>query len=160
RPAARRDPALRVAADLPVGDEHADDADRDERPDPEQPEAPVGGVATAEARERQRAEDPAGEPAEVPADRDVPPREGEDEVDDDDRERAAAEDVVALPLEHEAGAEDSEDRPGRAERDLRRVQQKGPGRAGEPRDDVEQQVAPPAERRLDRAAPPPEREHV
>ena len=50
------------------------------------------------------------------ADRDVPaPREREDEIRDDDPQRAAAEDVVPLPFENEPGAEDPEDRTGGAD---------------------------------------------
>ena len=67
-------------------------------------------MPAAEAREAERTDGAADQPADVTADRDVRNRKRQHEVDDDDPERAAAEDVVTLPLEHEPCAEDAEDR--------------------------------------------------
>src|SRR5436309_2848067 len=58
-------------------------------------------MAPPETREAERRGGAAHEPAYVAADRDVVHREGEREVEDDDRERAAAEDVVALPRDEQ-----------------------------------------------------------
>ena len=51
------------------------------------------------------------------ADRDARDGEGEGEVDDEQRDRAAAEHVGLLALEHDRGAEDPEDRARRADGD-------------------------------------------
>src|SRR5207302_4543649 len=74
--------------------------------------------------------DLADQSADVSALGDARDREGEDEVDDDDPERAAAEDVVALPLEHEAGAEDPENRSGRADGRDERSEERRVGKGG------------------------------
>src|SRR5919201_6648679 len=64
-----------VAADLEVRDEDAGGTDQDEAGDPEQADAAVDRVPAAEPRERERAEDPSGETAEMAADGDVPDAE-------------------------------------------------------------------------------------
>src|ERR671924_268318 len=148
-----------VAADLEVRDEDAGGADQDEAGDAEQADAAVDRVSAAEARERERPEDASGEAAEVPADGDVPDAEREDEVDHDQRQ-GAAEDRRALPLEDERGAEDPEDRAGGADSGDVRAEEQRAGRAREAGDEVQEQVAPAAERLLERGAEPPEGEHV
>ena len=87
-------------------------------------------------------------------------RERDDQVDDEKRERAAAEHVVPLPLEDQRGAEDPEDRSGSADRDRIRVEQERAGGAGETRDQVERQEATAAESFLDGGADDPEHDHV
>ena len=84
---------------------------------------------------------PPASAAEVAADRDARHSEREGEVDDQQRQRAAAEHVGALALEHDRGAEDAEDRAGRADGDGGRAQRSAPRRAGEAGDEVEQEVA-------------------
>ena len=75
-------------------------------------------------------------------------------------ERAAAEDVHVLTLEHESGAENPEDRARGADGEALRREEERAGRSGQARDDVEQQIAAAAEHLLDGGAEPPEREHV
>ena len=64
--------------------------------------------------------------------------------------------LLPLALEHERGAEDAEDRARGADGDRVRAQEQRPGRAGEPRDEVEREEAPAADRLLDRRADDPE----
>src|SRR6187399_93396 len=98
-----------VAANLEVGDEDAEDGDADEARDGQDVDPPIDRMPAAEAREGEHAERAADEPSDVAAERDVVQREAEREVQDDDDERGAAEDVDAMPLEYEAGSEDPED---------------------------------------------------
>ena len=90
-------------------------ADREHAGDSPEPDSTVGGVAAAEPREDERAEDPADQAAHVAADRDAGDREAEDQVDQDQAERRAAEHVVPLPLEDQCRAEQAEERPGGAD---------------------------------------------
>ena len=71
-------------------------------------------------REREDAERAAGGAAEMAADRDARHGEGEREVDDQQGQRAAAEHVGSLALEHDRGAEDPVNRAGRADGDAGR----------------------------------------
>src|SRR6186997_433468 len=104
-------PESGVAADFPVRDGDAEDADRQDARDRERVGAAVDHAAPAEVREHEHHRGTPGEPAQVAADRDARHGEGEREVDDDEGERAAAEDVVPLTFEYERGAQDAEDRP-------------------------------------------------
>src|SRR6476646_3872405 len=104
------DASGRVAADLEVRDSDAGEADPEHAGDPPQPDPAVGGMAAAELREDQRAEDPADQAADVAADRDAGDREAEDQVDQDQPHRRAAEHVVALPLEDQRRTEEPEQR--------------------------------------------------
>ena len=79
---------------------------------------------------------------------------------DDQRERLAAEWRRCLPLEHEHGAEDAEDRAGGADGGRGRALQQGTRRACEPGDEVEPDVAPAAEVLLDGRPDQVERVHV
>src|SRR5947208_14791985 len=103
--------SLREPADLPVCDRDARSRDEYEPGCAGEPEAAVGCVAAAPTRERERGEQASDEPADVPADRDVRDREGEREVDHDQRQRVPAETAGRLPFENEHRAEDSEDGP-------------------------------------------------
>jgi hypothetical protein len=96
----------------------------------------------------------------VSADRDSGHREREHQVEHDDAECTAAEDVRALSLEHDGSAQDAEDRAGGSDRDARRCEEQGSGRAGEARDEVEQEVAAASDCQLNGRAEPPESEHV
>src|SRR5439155_8728748 len=64
-------PISREAADLPVRDQHAADRDQYQAGHSQDPYTSVRGVAAAEAREGERREDAADEPAEVASVRDV-----------------------------------------------------------------------------------------
>ena len=67
--------------------------------------------------------------------------------DDEQRDRAAAEDVRLLALEHDRGAEDPEDRTGRADGEPSAgSKSSAPAEPGEARDEVEQEVPHRAER--------------
>src|SRR4051794_31308778 len=94
-------------------------------------------MAAAQAREDERAEDSADQTADMPADRDAGDGKAEHQVDHDQGQRGAAEDVVALSLEDQRGPEQAEERPGGADgRYVRRYHERA-GRAGEGRDDVQ-----------------------
>ena len=98
-----------VAADLEVGDEDAADGDGDEADRCDDVEAPVDGVAPAEARENaRRTRAPPMRPPTWPPIEMLFEREAERQVEDDDDERGAAEDVDVAALEDEARAEDAE----------------------------------------------------
>ena len=117
-------------------------------------------MAAGEVHEREDRERPGGQPAEVAAERDVREEERESEVEHDHAERRAAEDRDPAPLEDEAGAEDPEDRAARADGEhLGRKQERARG-AAEQREEVDDREADPAEQRLERAAKPPEHQHV
>ena len=130
----------------------------------DQPDLAIGRVAAAPVREGERDEDPADQPTDVRADRDVAARavvgEVQDEVDHDQRRSLSAEVAGVLPLENEHRAEDPEDRAGRADRRRERRLHERARRACEPRDEVEKQEACRAEIVLDGPADHPEREHV
>jgi hypothetical protein len=97
----------------------------------------------------------------VPPDRDARDEEGEREVEDDDRDRSASEDHDLPAFEHDAGAQDSEHRAGRADCELVGLGgEQGPGRPAEDRHEVEAEVTRAPEKRLERRAEPPEHEHV
>src|SRR5439155_24224106 len=108
---------LGVALGLPVRHRDRHDPDGDDATDPKQAGASVGGVPAAEAGERKRRCGAAYQPADVATNRDVAaPGEGEHEIGDDHAERTPAEDVVALLVQHEARAENPEDRARGADR--------------------------------------------
>jgi hypothetical protein len=117
-------------------------------------------MSPAEVRQRERAQHATDQPADVAADRDTRHGDREDDVDDDDRQRASPEDVHALPLEYERGSEDPEDRARGADRRGIRRREQRPGRSSKARDDVDEQEARTAQEHLDRCAEPPQREHV
>jgi hypothetical protein len=96
----------------------------------------------------------------VAADRDPGHGEREREVDDEQRDRAAAEHVGLLALEHDGGAEDPEDRAGGPDGDRVGARDQRSGGAGDPRDDVEQDVPERPEPVLEGPADPPDGEHV
>src|SRR5687768_12648406 len=82
-----------VTANLPVRDGHAEDADRHDAHDRDEVVPAVDRAPLAEPGEREDRECAAGEAAEMPPDRDAGDGEREGEVDDDQRERTAAEHV-------------------------------------------------------------------
>src|SRR5437764_493019 len=149
-----------VAADFGIGPGDAEEADAEDAGDPPEPDPAVGRVPATEVREDQRAEDPADQAADVPADRDPRDREAEDQVDQDEAERRAAEHVAALPLHDDGDAEDPEQRTGGADRWRKRREDERAGRARESRDQVNEQEAAAADRVLDRRADEPEEVHV
>ena len=117
-------------------------------------------MATSPAREDEHGQRPADEAADVAADRDVVEREAKSEVDQHDEQRGTAEDVDAVALEHEARAENPEDRSGRADRRACRRHEERSSRAGEDGEEVHGEKAAAAEQVLERPPEPPEHEHV
>ena len=82
------------------------------------------------------------------------------EVQDDEPERLAAEDVDLPPLEHQRRAHDSPDCPRSAHGERVRRPEERAGGACEPRDEVEERVPAVAQVLLERRADEPEHEHV
>src|SRR5919206_1229862 len=117
-------------------------------------------MASSEPRKGEHAEAPADQAADVPADGDVREDEAERGVDHDQPERAAAEDVVPLPLKDERTAENPEDRArGSDSRGGRRDDERAGG-SGEAGDEVEEEEARAAEGLLDRRPDQVEEVHV
>src|SRR5207248_10788710 len=139
-----------VAADLPVRDGDAQGSDGEEPEHADRREARVARMRAPEPRERERAEDPAHEAADVPAPRDAAEREAEDQVDDDQPERLPAHDLSRSEvLEHEQSTEEPEDRARRAHRVGERRLEERPRRTGQQGHEVEEQVAGAAEHLLE-----------
>src|SRR3954452_19151310 len=92
-----RPAVLSQPAHLPVRDRNARGADEYETGDARDSEPAVRRMAAAPAAKRERAEDPADQAADVTADRDVAAarvvREADREVDHDERDRVAAEEL-------------------------------------------------------------------
>src|SRR4051794_32248797 len=143
-------------AHLPVGDRNARGPDEHEADDARDSEPAEGSTSAAPAAECECAEDAADQPADVPADRDVPAArvvgEPDREVDHDDCDRVSAEELSGRrPFDYGHRAEDAEDRTRRPDRDtLVRVERSG--RSREPAHDVQAEEARPAEVLLDRRA--------
>ena len=114
----RRLGRLGVALHLPVRDGDAEDADREQAGDRDDVEAAVRprcrlpNCDSARIASAPPASPPRWPPIEMPGH-----GEREGEVDDEQRDRAAAEHVGLLALEHDRGAEDPEDRAGCADGD-------------------------------------------
>src|SRR3954453_5285409 len=151
-------------AHLPVGNRNARGSDEHEAGDAGDPELPVRSVALPPATERERAENAADQPADVTADRDVSAArvvcEADREVDHDERDRVAAEELSRRrPFDHGHRAEDAEDRAGRANGDaLVRIER--PGRPCQATHDEQGEEPCAAEILLDGSAEPPECKHV
>src|SRR5204862_8294538 len=128
-------------ADLQVRDRDAADRDRDQPEHAAEPEPPVGVVAAPPTRECERREDAPDQAADVAAPRDPREREAEDQVDRDQRHRLTREPAGRLVLDDQQRAEDSEDRPRRADGGGERRLQQSAGGAGEAGGEVQAEEA-------------------
>ncbi len=163
------DRRLGVALHLPVRDQERKDADAGNPDIREDVVARVGGVAPPEVRDRQHAQGARCEAAQVAADRDSGHGEREGEIHDEQRDCTASEDIGPLALEHDRGAEDAEDRAGRADGRRKRigVEEVGPRAdhqrsrsSGETGNEIDPEIPEGPERLLDYLSDEPECDHV